>query len=92
VIEDALRGSLDRPRLARHRLRVTLATCGGSNLQPEVDLDDSGALFDLMDVAVILRIADADLAALAIEPANEWLATDRDSARSPGLRRRHPLA
>jgi len=35
---------------------------------------------------------DAYLAALAIESASEWITTDRDFSRFPGLRWRHPLA
>lgn len=36
-------------------------------------------------------IADAYLAALAIEHGCEWITADRDFARFPGLRWRHPL-
>ncbi len=36
-------------------------------------------------------ISDGYLAALAIESGTEWITTDRDYARSPGLRWRHPL-
>ena len=36
-------------------------------------------------------IADAYLAALAIESGNEWVTTDRDYARFRGLQWRHPL-
>jgi toxin-antitoxin system PIN domain toxin len=36
--------------------------------------------------------ADAYMAALAIESGCEWITTDRDFARFPGLRWRHPLA
>jgi toxin-antitoxin system PIN domain toxin len=36
-------------------------------------------------------VTDAELAALAIEHGCEWLTTDRDFARFPGLRWRHPL-
>lgn len=36
-------------------------------------------------------VADAFLAALAIEAGCEWITTDRDFARFPGLRWRHPL-
>ena len=36
--------------------------------------------------------ADAYLAALAIESGCEWVTTDRDYSRFPGLRWRHPLA
>ena len=37
-------------------------------------------------------IADAYLAALALETGSDWITTDRDYARFPGLRWRHPLA
>lgn len=36
-------------------------------------------------------VADAYLAALAIESGTEWVTTDRDYARFPGLRCRHPF-
>jgi toxin-antitoxin system PIN domain toxin len=36
-------------------------------------------------------VADAYLAALAIECDSEWITTDRDFGRFPGLRWRHPL-
>ena len=36
-------------------------------------------------------ISDAYLAALAIESGAEWVTADRDFARFPGLRYRHPL-
>jgi toxin-antitoxin system PIN domain toxin len=36
-------------------------------------------------------VADAYHAALALETGTEWITTDRDYARFPGLRFRHPL-
>lgn len=36
-------------------------------------------------------VSDAYLAALAIESGSEWITTDRDYARFPGLRWRHPF-
>ena len=36
-------------------------------------------------------VPDAYLAALAIESGSEWITVDRDFARFPGLRWRHPL-
>jgi toxin-antitoxin system PIN domain toxin len=36
-------------------------------------------------------VADAFLAALAVETGSEFLTTDRDFAQFPGLRWRHPL-
>lgn len=37
-------------------------------------------------------VPDAFYAALAIESGSEWITTDRDYSRFPGLRWRHPLA
>jgi toxin-antitoxin system PIN domain toxin len=37
-------------------------------------------------------VADAYLAAVAIESGCEWITTDRDYSRFPGLRWRHPLS
>ena len=37
-------------------------------------------------------VADAYLAALALESGSEWLTTDRHFARFPGLKWRHPLS
>jgi uncharacterized protein len=37
-------------------------------------------------------VADAFLAALAIESGCEWVTTDRDFAKFPGLQWRHPLS
>jgi hypothetical protein len=49
VIEDALRAALGR-RPATERERVeSLPTYRGGGLQPGVDLDDSGALLELME-------------------------------------------
>ncbi|BCA56555.1 hypothetical protein W02_36950 [Nitrospira sp. KM1] len=36
-------------------------------------------------------VPDAYLAALAIESGSEWITTDRDYYRFPGLRVRHPF-
>ena len=36
-------------------------------------------------------VPDAYLAALAIESGSEWVTTDRDYSRFPGLKLRHPL-
>ncbi len=36
-------------------------------------------------------VSDAYLAALAIESGSEWITTDQDYSRFPGLRWRHPL-
>jgi len=53
------------------------------------------ALFTGLCAAVNARgnlVTDAYLAALAIEHDCDWISTDRDFARFPGLRWRHPLA
>lgn len=52
-------------------------------------------IFERLCVAAGARgnlVADAYLAALAIESGSEWITTDRDFSRFPGLRWRHPLA
>ena len=49
VIEDALRESLARRRRHAGRKPVTLTTYRGRGLRPGVDLDDTAALYDLMD-------------------------------------------
>jgi toxin-antitoxin system PIN domain toxin len=52
-------------------------------------------IFERLCVAVNAKgslVADAYLAALAIESGSEWITTDRDFSRFPGLRWRHPLA
>ena len=54
LISDAVRVALaPRPKAARVRERATLVelpTFKGRGLQPGVDLDDSAALLDLLDV------------------------------------------
>ena len=52
------------------------------------------AIFEKMCVAANARgnlVPDAYLAALAIESGSEWITTDRDYSRFPGLVWRHPL-
>ena len=49
MIEDALRQLLARRQLLAERESVNLITFSGQGPQPGVDLDDSAALFDLMD-------------------------------------------
>lgn len=51
-------------------------------------------IFERLCVAAGARgnlVPDAYLAALAIESGSEWITTDRDFSRFPGLRWRHPL-
>ncbi|HSE59349.1 MAG TPA: type II toxin-antitoxin system VapC family toxin [Nitrospiraceae bacterium] len=51
-------------------------------------------IFCRLCVAADIRgnlVPDAFLAALAIESGSEWITTDRDYHRFPGLRVRHPL-
>jgi hypothetical protein len=49
LIQDAVRESLARRRRTRPAAAVRLTTYRGTGLQPGVDLDDSAALYDLMD-------------------------------------------
>jgi hypothetical protein len=49
VIEDALREALARRHERPERPQVQLRTFKGTGLQPGIDLDDSAALWDLMD-------------------------------------------
>jgi hypothetical protein len=49
LIEDALREALARRGAPPARRRVRLCTVGGQGLQPGIDLDNSAALWDLMD-------------------------------------------
>jgi hypothetical protein len=49
LIEDALREVLARAKPERGQTRTRLPTMGGRGVQPGVDLDNSGALLDLMD-------------------------------------------
>ncbi len=49
IIEDALRESFARQQAAIQREPVHLITFTGKGLQPGVDLDDTSALFDLME-------------------------------------------
>jgi len=51
VIEDALRERLARRVDAATPRSTRLPTVGGNGPLPGVDLDDSGALLDLMDAA-----------------------------------------
>jgi hypothetical protein len=49
LIQDALRESLARRSRTRPAATARLTTYRGTGLQPGVDLDDSAALYDLMD-------------------------------------------
>ena len=49
VIEDALRQALADARRAKRSRPTPPPTFKGDGLQPGVDLDDTAALFDLMD-------------------------------------------
>ncbi|MDQ3260900.1 MAG: type II toxin-antitoxin system VapC family toxin [Pseudomonadota bacterium] len=56
--------------------------------------DRHWSIFDQLVRAVGAKgnlVPDAYFAALAIEAGAEWITTDRDYARFPGLRWRHPL-
>jgi hypothetical protein len=49
VIEDALREALARRHKSSERSCFRLRTFKGTGLQPGIDLDDSAALWDLVD-------------------------------------------
>lgn len=79
-------------------LDAALAFVNGLRQQPNAVVIQPGPrhweLFSRLCRAVRARgnlVADAYLAALAIESGSEWIADDRDFARFPGLRWRHPL-
>jgi toxin-antitoxin system PIN domain toxin len=79
--------------------RDALAFVGTLRTRPNVVLVNPGArhwdIFERLCVEVGAKgnlVADAYLAALAIESGSEWITTDRDFSRFPGLRWRHPLA
>lgn len=75
-----------------------LAFCDALRAQPNAVHVAPGRrhweIFSRLCVAVGARgnlVPDTYLAALAIESASELITTDRDYARFPGLRWRHPL-
>ena len=88
------------PRVFREPspLKVALAFVAGIRDRPNCVLFSPGVrhweIFTHLCIAAGARgnlIPDAYLAALAIESGTEWVTTDRDYARFPGLRWRHPL-
>ncbi len=75
-------------------LAFTAALRSCSNAVPIQPGDRHWEIFERLCLDVAARgnlIPDAWLAALAIESGSEWITTDRDYARFPGLRWRHPL-
>ncbi|UER54874.1 type II toxin-antitoxin system VapC family toxin [Kineosporiaceae bacterium SCSIO 59966] len=76
--------ALDELGRLRARPNCVLVAPGPRHWEIFVDLcRRSGATGNL--------VPDAYLAALAIESGSEWITTDRDFARFPGLRWRHPF-
>jgi toxin-antitoxin system PIN domain toxin len=71
-------------RVVRNQPNCRSITCGERHWDIFTDLcrkaDAKGNL-----------VADAFLAAIAIESGCEWITTDRDFAKFPGLKWRHPL-
>lgn len=79
-------------------LADAIAFCEALRSQPNATLLVPGArhwaIFTALCVQVGARgnlIPDAYLAALAIETGSEWITTDGDYRRFPGLRVQHPL-
>jgi toxin-antitoxin system PIN domain toxin len=78
---------------------VALAFADALRSQPNAVIVAPGArhweIFERLCASAGARgnlVADAYLAALAIESGCEWITGDRDFSRFPGLRWRHPLA
>jgi toxin-antitoxin system PIN domain toxin len=76
-----------------------LAFADALRKQPGAVVLEPGArhwsIFRRLCVDVVAKgnlVADAYLAALAIESGSEWITTDRDFSRFPRLRWRHPFA
>jgi len=79
-------------------LADALAFAAALRSQPNAVIVSPGdrhwAIFERLAVTARSRgnlVPDAYLAALAIEHGAEWVTTDRDFSRFPGLRWRHPL-
>ena len=79
-------------------LEAAIAFCEMLRSQPNATVLAPGArhwqIFTALCKRVEARgnlIPDAYLAALAIESGSEWITTDRDYHRFPGLRVKHPL-
>lgn len=86
---------LSPPEPVDSALAFANAVRGASNAVPVAPGERHWGIFDRLCRASGARgnlVADAYLAALAIESGSEWITTDRDYARFPGLRWRHPLA
>ena len=63
-------------------------------LESAVNSDAAFGMSDLVISGFVRKgnlVPDARLAAMAIEHGCEWITTDGDFARFPGLRWRHPL-
>lgn len=92
---------MTHPRIFSPPTPVVEALASANHLrsQPNVLLVTPGArhweIFQRLCEAADAKgnlVADAYLAALAIESGAQWITTDRDFSRFPGLRWRHPLA
>ena len=81
TMDEAL-GFLEPVRSAPNCVQVTP---GGRHWDIFINLCRSGGVTGNL-------VPDAYLAALAIESGSEWITTDRDYGRFPGLHWRHPLA
>lgn len=80
-------------------IEQAVAFCAALRSQPQAVTIAPGprhwGIFERLCIAAGARgnlVPDAYLAALAIESGSEWITTDRDFSRFPGLRWRHPLA
>jgi hypothetical protein len=83
------------PSSLRDALEFVCEVRDHPNAVPIVPRDRHWVIFERLCRDADVRgnlVPDAYLAALAIESGSEWITTDRDFARFPGLRWRHPLA
>lgn len=83
-VPSPMKAALAFARVLRDRPNCVLVAPGPRHWEIFTDLCRTAAVKGNM-------VADAYLAALAIESGSEWITTDRDYSRFPGLRWRHPL-
>jgi hypothetical protein len=95
VIADGLREALAPYRRRQERPPVALPTFKGKGLQPRVDLDDTVGFLDTLDDsrdASCRQRHRGSGRAGALESGSEWMTSDRDYRRFPGLLWRDPGA
>ncbi|MGC9333111.1 MAG: type II toxin-antitoxin system VapC family toxin [Anaerolineae bacterium] len=84
----------ERPSTLDQALAFVADVCNQPNCVPVRPGPRHWSIFEQLCQAVQVRgnlVPDAYLVALAIEAGCEWITTDRDFSRFPGLSWRHPL-